>query len=75
MKTSTLGIGTLVRWKDEDGSVALGEVVSAKVEYNAGVDMDLTHVTVRWSDGHEPTQHTLEAMARDPRVTLLDKPA
>lgn len=63
-------VGTMVQWKDEDGTVAIGEIISERHEYSASVGMELTHVTIKWADGHEPTQHTLEAMMRDPRVTI-----
>ena len=63
-------IGRLVHWTEEDGNVAVGEIVSERVEHHAGLDMDLTHVVIRWADGTEPTRHTLESLARDHRVKL-----
>jgi flagellar hook assembly protein FlgD len=63
-------IGQLVHWREEDGTVVVGSITSEEVKYNANLDMDLTHVVINWSDGQEPTQHTLESLAKDPRVKL-----
>lgn len=63
-------IGQLVRWRDDDGTIVEGTIKSEEVKYNTNLGMDLTHVVIEWSDGQEPTQHTLEAMRVDDRVKL-----
>ena len=63
-------IGRRVEWAEEDGKVATGFIASAKVQHHEWLGMDLTHVEINWDDNHEVTQHTLEAMLKDPRVKV-----
>jgi hypothetical protein len=63
-------VGRRVEWTDEDGTKATGIISSCKIQHHAGLDMDLTHVEVDWDDGTDRTQHTIEAMLKDPRVKI-----
>lgn len=70
-KHTARGVGTRIAWRDEDGEVTEGEIIASELKYHARLGMDLTHVTVRWDDGLDDTQHTLESLANDDRVRFL----
>jgi hypothetical protein len=65
-------VGTLVEWNDY-GTIYTGIICEIETKHHAGMDMDLTHVVVSWTDG-ERTRHTLESMQKNPRVKLLHNP-
>lgn len=69
MTTKNTQAGRRIEWT-EDGKTYGGAIVSEEVKHHAGLDMDLTHVRIKWDDGTADTQHTLESLVKDPRVRL-----